>query len=85
MIICQLPPQLRETICIREFGAGNETRTRDIHVGNVVLYQLSYSRMCYGAIERIRTSDLILTRHLLYQLSYDGTLTSYILLQINKA
>ena len=25
-------------------GAGNETRTRDIHVGNVVLYQLSYSR-----------------------------------------
>ena len=26
------------------FGAGNETRTRDIHVGNVMLYQLSYSR-----------------------------------------
>ena len=26
------------------FGAGNETRTRDIHVGNVTLYQLSYSR-----------------------------------------
>ncbi len=27
-----------------EFGAGNEIRTRDIHVGNVMLYQLSYSR-----------------------------------------
>ncbi len=27
------------------FGAGNETRTRDIHVGNVMLYQLSYSRL----------------------------------------
>ena len=26
-------------------GAGDETRTRDIHVGNVMLYQLSYSRM----------------------------------------
>ena len=26
-------------------GAGNETRTRDIHVGNVTLYQLSYSRL----------------------------------------
>ena len=28
-----------------EFGAGNEIRTRDIHVGNVMLYQLSYSRI----------------------------------------
>ena len=27
-----------------EIGAANETRTRDIHVGNVMLYQLSYSR-----------------------------------------
>jgi hypothetical protein len=26
-------------------GAGNGTRTRDIHVGNVMLYQLSYSRI----------------------------------------
>ena len=25
-------------------GAGNETRTRDFHLGKVVLYQLSYSR-----------------------------------------
>ena len=27
-----------------EIGAGNETRTRDFHLGKVVLYQLSYSR-----------------------------------------
>jgi hypothetical protein len=26
-----------------EVGAGDEIRTRDSHVGNVVLYQLSYS------------------------------------------
>ena len=28
-------------------GAANETRTRDIHVGNVMLYQLSYSRFIH--------------------------------------
>ena len=27
-----------------ENGAGNETRTRDIYLGKVVLYQLSYAR-----------------------------------------
>ncbi|CRL87669.1 protein of unknown function [Escherichia coli] len=27
------------------FGAGNETRTRDPDLGKVVLYQLSYSRV----------------------------------------
>ncbi len=26
------------------FGAGNETRTRDLYLGKVSLYQLSYSR-----------------------------------------
>ena len=26
------------------FGAGDEIRTRDIHLGKVMLYQLSYSR-----------------------------------------
>ena len=29
-----------------EFGAGNEARTRDPDLGKVVLYQLSYSRIC---------------------------------------
>ena len=33
-----------------EFGAGNETRTRDPDLGKVVLYQLSYSRVVMGAI-----------------------------------
>ena len=27
-----------------KFGAGNETRTRDLYLGKVSLYQLSYSR-----------------------------------------
>ena len=27
-----------------DFGAGDETRTRDINLGKVALYQLSYSR-----------------------------------------
>ncbi len=35
---------------IKNFGAGNETRTRDPDLGKVVLYQLSYSR---------RESDLL--------------------------
>jgi hypothetical protein len=29
-------------------GAGDEARTRDLHLGKVVLYQLSYSRSCNG-------------------------------------
>ena len=28
-----------------EFGAGNEIRTRDLNLGKVALYQLSYSRV----------------------------------------
>ena len=32
-----------------EFGAGNETRTRDPDLGKVVLYQLSYSRVLVTA------------------------------------
>jgi hypothetical protein len=27
------------------FGAGDESRTRDLNLGKVALYQLSYSRM----------------------------------------
>ncbi len=29
----------------RAFGAGDESRTRDLNLGKVALYQLSYSRM----------------------------------------
>ena len=28
-----------------EYGAGNEARTRDLNLGKVALYQLSYSRV----------------------------------------
>lgn len=40
-----------------EFGAENETRTRDINLGKVTLYQLSYFRILqlFGAQYRIRT------------------------------
>jgi hypothetical protein len=31
-----------------KFGAGNETRTRDLNLGKVALYQLSYSRISKG-------------------------------------
>ena len=33
-----------------KFGAGDEIRTRDIYLGKVVLYQLSYSRILKGII-----------------------------------
>ena len=29
----------------KKFGAGDETRTRDIQLGRLTLYQLSYSRL----------------------------------------
>jgi hypothetical protein len=40
--------QLRFCNCLKQnkkFGAGNETRTRDLNLGKVALYQLSYSRL----------------------------------------
>ena len=48
------------------FGAGNEVRTRDIQLGRLTLYQLSYSRISYcnteylifGGGDRIWTYDL---------------------------
>ena len=37
--------KLRESKALSlNFGAGNETRTRDLYLGKVSLYQLSYSR-----------------------------------------
>ena len=36
-------------------GAVDETRTRDLHLGKVALYQLSYYRMCVGAGDGNRT------------------------------
>ena len=58
-----------------EFGAGNETRTRDPDLGKVVLYQRSYSRLGvaltnFGAGNETRTRDPDLGKVVLYQLSY---------------
>ena len=61
----------------RIYGAANEVRTRDIYLGKVVLYQLSYSRILIGAGERSRTLDLLITSELLYQLSYAGNIITY--------
>ena len=35
-------------ITTTESGAGNETRTRDLNLGKVALYQLSYSRIVFA-------------------------------------
>jgi hypothetical protein len=57
-------------------GAGEESRTLDLNLGKVALYQLSYSRIGYchreslGAGEESRTLDLNLGKVALYQLSY---------------
>ena len=59
-----------------EFGAGKESRTLDLNLGKVALYQLSYSRnfryftLRFGAGEESRTLDLNLGKVALYQLSY---------------
>ena len=67
------------------YGAGNEARTRDLNLGKVALYQLSYSRapVCdtgqaihcvnsfeSGGLGRNRTTDTRIFNPLLYQLSY---------------
>ena len=55
-------------------GASDRIRTGDNHVGNVMLYQLSYTRTCLqakiGASDRIRTGDNHVGNVMLYQLSY---------------
>ena len=39
-------PFCRKTLALLSmFGAGNEARTRDLNLGKVALYQLSYSRV----------------------------------------
>ena len=53
------------------FKAVDETRTRDLHLGKVALYQLSYYRIRYAA-GRNRTTDTEIFSLLLYRLSYRG-------------
>lgn len=61
-------------------GAEDGTRTRDPHLGKVMLYQLSYFRAflklpalrCFGAESQNRTGDTAIFSRVLYQLSYLG-------------
>ena len=53
------------------FGAGDEARTRYLHLGKVALYQMSYARI-NGASGRNRTNDTRIFSPLLYLLSYRG-------------
>ncbi len=61
-------------------GAEDGTRTRDPHLGKVMLYQLSHFRMDpavpdppgHGAESQIRTGDTAIFSRVLYQLSYLG-------------
>ena len=57
--------------CYHLSGAGDEARTRYLHLGKVALYQMSYIRKV-GASGRSRTSDTWIFSPLLYQLSYRG-------------
>ncbi len=72
------------------FGAGDEARTRYLHLGKVALYRMSYTRimvptvgiellrfqsgMHNGASGRNRTNDTRIFSPLLYLLSYRGIL-----------
>ena len=54
------PRNLFRCRALRENGAGEETRTLDVHLGKVVLYQLSYARKqdgktiaCAGARQQV--------------------------------
>ena len=57
------------------FGAGDEARTRYLHLGKVALYRMSYTRISVplgnrGASGRNRTNDTRIFSPLLYLLSY---------------
>ena len=65
---------------IRKIGAGDEARTRYLHLGKVALYRMSYTRILvpkgnHGASGRNRTNDTRIFSPLLYLLSYRGILS----------
>ena len=57
-----------------ETRAVDEARTRDLHLGKVALYQLSYYRI--SAAGRNRTTDTQIFSLLLYRLSYQGIMAT---------
>ena len=59
------------TPSVPDFGAGDEARTRYLHLGKVALYRMSYTRK-FGASGRNRTNDTRIFSPLLYLLSYRG-------------
>ena len=75
------------------FGAGDEARTRYLHLGKVALYRMSYTRILVptvgieflrfrndlnsGASGRNRTNDTRIFSPLLYLLSYRGMLSRF--------
>ena len=48
----------------KEFGAGDESRTRDLNLGKVALYQLSYSRVAWDTSVKpdVRDSSTFMER-----------------------
>ena len=65
----------------QENGAEDGTRTRDPHLGKVMLYQLSHFRSmtrppCGGAESQDRTGDTAIFSRVLYQLSYLGPMAN---------
>ena len=76
-----------------QLGAGNESRTRDLNLGKVALYQLSYSRVKLGVLLALqidgagnesRTRDLNLGKVALYQLSYSRILNLPLLKSLER-
>ena len=65
----------------QENGAEDGTRTRDPHLGKVMLYQLSHFRSKHdhrygGAESQDRTGDTAIFSRVLYQLSYLGPMAN---------
>ena len=55
-----------DTVSEEAVGAGNGTRTRDIKLGKLALYQLSYARIpeiCYHILQRNRVKETYNKRH----------------------
>ena len=60
------------------YGAGDEARTRYLHLGKVALYRMSYARILgqqitrpfFGAGDEARTRYLHLGKVALYRMSY---------------
>ena len=45
MLTCRYDKKGKLVASLLEFGAGEESRTLDLNLGKVALYQLSYSRV----------------------------------------